>query len=72
MVSHPGELVDLSAGKELWALGAVSCRMVTHETSPRFEVRLLVTDGIIARELFDNEVEAAVYAAKKMHIFAVD
>lgn len=69
-MSHPGELLDLSAGKELWATGAVSCRMVTRNAAPRFEIRLIVADGIIARELFDSEVAAAVYAAKQMHIFS--
>jgi hypothetical protein len=67
--SRPGEFDDLTAGKELWAIGAVSCRLLSHETSPRFEVRLLTADALIARELFDNEVAAAVYASEQMRIF---
>jgi hypothetical protein len=71
MVSQPGELIDFMAGKELWETGAVSCRMLNHQESPRFEVRLLVAAGLIAREFFDNEVAAAVYASEQMRIFAV-
>jgi hypothetical protein len=71
VLTPPGELVDLMAGKELWEIGAVTCRLVTREASPRFEVRLLVADGLIARELFDNEVAAAVYASEQMRIFSV-
>jgi hypothetical protein len=71
MRSVPGELVDLEAGKELWASGAVSCRILTRTESPRFEVRLIVADGLIARELFDNEVAAAMYATEQMHVFNV-
>jgi hypothetical protein len=71
MRSNPGELLDLEAGKELWTSGAVSCRILTRDESPRFEVRLLVANGVIAREFFDSEVAAAIYATEQMHIFNV-
>jgi hypothetical protein len=70
MLSQPGELVDLRAGKELWEIGVVWCRILTRAASPRFEVRLVVANGLIAREFFDNEVAAAMYASEQMRVFS--
>ena len=69
MVSEPGALADLGAGKELWAAGGVSCRLLTHHTAPRFEVRLLSAGGLIARQRFDNEVAAVMFAREHMRAY---
>ena len=71
MVSPPDGQVDLGAGKMLWELGAVTCRILTHPTPPHFEVRLVVVDGVIAREWFHTEVAAGVYAAEQMRVFGM-
>ena len=63
--------VDLNAGKMLWELGAVTCRILTHPAPPYFEVRLVVVDAVIAREWFHTEVAAGVYAAEQMRVFSL-
>ncbi len=54
VAEEPGVLV--------WEQTPFKCRMLTHATHPRFEIRLYAHEVLIARKSFTDHAEASEYA----------
>ncbi|MGH9142866.1 MAG: hypothetical protein ACRD3J_02050 [Thermoanaerobaculia bacterium] len=56
------ERVDTDPGVLVWEQTPFKCRMLTHATHPRFEIRLYAHEVLIARKSFTHPAEASEYA----------
>ena len=63
------EQLDAQSGIVLWEQAPLKCRFVTHDTEPRFEMRLYTSDVLISREFFTDHVQASQYAINQMRTY---